>query len=68
MILKIAKARGQCYDGASAMAGTKFGVATHLKLFNGKCLFTHCYGHALNLAVGHVIRNLKDLKVMFSRI
>ena len=64
--LKIENARGQCYDGASAMAGTKSWVATQLKLLNGKCLSTHCYGTALNLAVGDVIRNLKDLKEMYS--
>ena len=66
MNLKIQNARGQCYDGASVMAGIKSGVGTQLKLLNGKCLFTHCYRHALNLAVGDVIRNLKDLKEMFS--
>ena len=30
MNLKIENARGECYDGASSMAGTKSGVATHL--------------------------------------
>ena len=48
------------------MGGTKSGVATQLNLLNGKCLFTHCYGHVLNIAVGDVIRNFKDLKEMFS--
>ena len=46
------------------MAGTKSGDATQLKLLNGKCLFTHCYGHALNLVVGDVIRYLKDLTIL----
>ena len=59
MNLKIENVRGQRYDAASAVVGTKSGLATQLKLLNGKCLFTHCYGHALNLAVGAVIRNLK---------
>ena len=63
--LKIENARGQCYDGASVMAGTKSGVVTRLKISNGKSLFRHCYGHVLNLAVGDVIRNLKDLKEIF---
>ena len=58
MKLKIENAQGQRYDGASAMTDTKSGVATQLKLLNGKCLFTYCYGHALNLTVGSVIRNL----------
>ena len=30
MNLKIENARGQCYDGAAAMAGTKTGVATQI--------------------------------------
>ena len=59
MNLKIENVRGQRYDAAFAMAGIKSGLATQLKLLNGKYLFTHCYGHALNLAVGAVIQNLK---------
>ena len=65
MNLKIENARGECYVRDSVMAGTKSGVAIELKLLNGKCLFTHCYGYALNLPVGDVIRNLKYLKEMF---
>ena len=60
MNLKIENARGQCYDGVS-----KSVVASQLKLLNGKFLFTHCYGHVLNLAVGDDIQNLKELKEMF---
>ena len=43
------------------MAGTKSGVATQSKSLNGKCLFTHWYGYALNLAVGDVIQSLKEM-------
>ena len=66
--LKIENAQGQCYDRAPAIAGSKSSVVTQLKLLNGKCLFTHWYGHALYLAVGDVIRNLKDLKEMFPTV
>ena len=59
--LNIADARRQCYDGASAMAGTKTGVATQIKSINPKCLFTHCCGHALNIAVGDVFENVPQL-------
>ena len=59
--LEIKNARGQCYDGASTMAGVKNGVATKIKLMNEAALYTHCYGHALNLAVNDCIRNTKDL-------
>ena len=48
------------------MAGTESGVATQLKLLNRKCVFTHCYGHALELTFGGVIQNLKDVKEIFS--
>ena len=68
MNLRLEDARGQCYDGASAMSGCKKGVATVIKSINEKCLFTHCYGHALNLAVGDCIRNEKLLAETFDTI
>ena len=43
------------------MAGVKNGVAGKIKLMNEDALYTHCYGHALNLAVNDSIRNTKDL-------
>jgi hypothetical protein len=39
--------------------GEKTGVATQIKALNGKCLYTHCYGHALNLAVADAIKLVK---------
>ena len=65
MNLKIENARGQCYDGAATMAGTKTGIATQIKAINGKCLYTHCYGHALNLAVADSIKSIDCLKSTF---
>ena len=59
MNLDIQNARGQCYDGAATMAGEKTGVATQIKSVNGKCLYTHCYGHVLNLAVADAIKSVK---------
>ena len=49
MRLKVSNLRGQCYDGAAVMAGHKNGAAAKIKEENPKCLYTHCYGHALNL-------------------
>ena len=49
--LQLENCRGQCYDGASATAGCKTGVATTLLRKEPRALYTHCYGHALNLAV-----------------
>ena len=42
MNLRIQDLRGQCYDGAAAMAGAETGVATQMKAINGKCLYIHC--------------------------
>ena len=41
------------------MAGEKTGGATQIKALNSKCLYTHCYGHALNLAVADAIKSVK---------
>ena len=68
MGLKLEDVRAQCYDGASAMAGKKKGVATVIKNINGKCLYTHCYGYALNLAVGDSVKNVKLLADTFGTI
>ena len=43
---------GQCYDGIFNMIGCKNGVATQLLAMEKRAALTHCYGHALNLAVG----------------
>ena len=59
MGLKLSMCRGQCYDGASNMTGSKTGVATRLMAEEPCALLTHCYGHALNLAVGDAIKQSK---------
>ena len=38
------------------------GVATQIKALNCKCLYTHCYGHALNLVVGNAVKSVKGIK------
>ena len=37
------------------MAGSKNGVAARLLAEQPRALLTHCYGHALNLAVGDAV-------------
>ena len=59
MHLRIENVRGHCYDGASTMAGEKTGVAIQIKALNSKCLYTHCFGRALNLAVADAIKSVK---------
>ena len=63
--LKIKSLWGQCYDGSAVMSGQKTGVAAHVKSLNKKALFTHCYGHALNLAVKDVCNKVSCLKNTF---
>lgn len=59
MNLKLADCRGQCYDGASNMTGSKNGVAAQLQREEPRAIMTHCYGHALNLAVGGSLKQSK---------
>lgn len=60
--LSLDNCRGQCYDGASVMQGVKTGVATQIQNKQPKAIYTHCYGHSLNLAVQDMVRNVKQVK------
>ncbi len=57
--LCMSKIRGQCYDGASVMTGVKSGVVAKLNAAEPRAVFTHCYGHALNLACADTFRQCK---------
>ena len=59
MSLKMTLFRGQCYDGASSMTGSKHGVATQLQAKESRAVLTHCYGHVLNLAIGDAMKQSK---------
>ena len=61
MNLSITNCRGQCYDGASNMVVAKSGVATQIKNYEPRGTLTHCYGHALQLAVGDTPKGIKLL-------
>ena len=63
MNLKLKHCRGQCYDGASAMSGAKKGVAKRLLEEEPCAVFTHCYGHALNLVVSDCVKQCKVMEV-----
>ena len=60
--LTMKKVRGQCYDGAATMSGSQSGVAKKLLEKEPRAIYTHCYGHALNLACGDAIKNCKVMK------
>ena len=59
MNVKLSECRGQCYDGASNMSGNRNGVATQIMAEEKRAVYAHCYGHALNLAVGDAIKQSK---------
>ena len=56
MNLNLSRCRGQCYDGASNMSGCRSGVAARLLADEKRAIYTHCYAHALNLAVGDTLK------------
>ena len=53
--LPMSRCRGQYYDGASTMKGSKSGVAKQLLDEAARAIYTHCYGHSLNLAISDTI-------------
>ena len=64
--LKLENCRGQCYDGASNMRGCQKGVATQIVKEEPCAIYTHCYGHSLNLACQDAIRGITVLKNVLS--
>ena len=57
-----AKVRGQCYDGASNMSGLRKGVAKQIQEDEPRAIYTHCYGHSLNLAASDTMQKCKVMK------
>ena len=62
MNLPMSKLRGQCYDGASVRSGIRSGVAKQIADIEPRAIFTHCYGHALNLAVADTVKQSKVMR------
>ena len=60
--ISLAKLRGQCYDGCSIMTGAKAGVAAKIEEIEPQAVFTHCYGHSLNVRVSDTIKHLPAMK------
>ena len=58
----LAKLCGQCYDGCSTIMGAKAGVAAKIEEIEPQAVFTHCYGHLLNLSVSDTIKHLPAMK------
>ena len=62
MNMSFTKLRGQCYDGASVMKGSKSGIAVRICKEEPRAIYTHCYGHSINLAASDAIRSSKIMK------
>ena len=57
--VQLSQCRGQCYDGATNMSGIRSGVSTQIIKEEKRAVYTHCYAHALNLAIGETIKHSK---------
>lgn len=55
--LKLNKFRGQCYDGCSTISGHKNGLVIQIKEEEKRAIYTYCYAHPLNLAIGDTMKN-----------
>ena len=61
--LSMSKLRGQCYDGCSTMSGIRTGELSVLHADEEPtAVFTHCYGHSLNLAASDTVKKSKLMK------
>jgi hypothetical protein len=61
--LPICCLRGQCYDGASNMAGVHSGVQRRILELQPKAVYVHCTSHSLNLALQDAsarVRSIRD--------
>ena len=58
----MSKLRGQCFDGAASMSGCKTGLAKRIRIEEPRALFTHCYGHSLNLGCNDCMNRVPLLR------
>ena len=49
--LDIDDCRGQGYDGAAAISGSKNDMVAHIIKEIPKAIYTHCFSHRLNLSI-----------------
>ena len=64
--LPMSRFKGQCYNGASTMKGPRNVIAKQLLDEEPRAIYTHCYGHSLNLAISDILqlRNVKSWKIL----
>lgn len=59
---------GQCYDGASVIAGHLNGLQARIKEIAPNALFTHCFAHKLNLVLQHGCNSNKPCRIFFATL
>ena len=57
--ISVKKLRGQCYEGAASMSRYRGGLAVRIQEEEPRVVYTHCYGHALNLACSDALKQCK---------
>ena len=63
--VQLSQRRGHCYDGTTNMNGIRSGVSTQITKAEKQTVYTHCYAHVLNLAIGE---NIKHSKICFDAL
>ena len=58
--------RGQSFDGASNMTGSKNGVVQKVQQIEPRAVFIHCNGHLINLATSDSVKSSKILSEALS--
>jgi hypothetical protein len=66
--LLIENCRGQCYDGASVMAGHVSGVSKRITDEEPRAVFVHCLAHSLNLALQESARQSPTYRDMLDYV
>lgn len=56
--LPVSYLRGQCFDGASNVAGIHSGLQKKIRVLENRALFVHCQAHSLNLVTQDSIKNV----------
>jgi len=60
--LKLAKLRGQGYDGAASMSGIYSGVQAQIVAKQPKAVYVHCAAHNLNLVLNDAVSDVVDVR------
>ena len=69
MNLKLENVHGQYYDGVASMDNSKFkfSVSSWTKQLKERILYTNCYMHVLNFAIGDFTESVLSIYERFGR-